>query len=115
MRFTASEWARIEHELTRERGLWGPDEPSHLDKWMLDFVEGLFVCLQVDHFKYFVFYFPLGPNRMRKRICRNYLFYDHYKNIPNSSSLKVYNCTINPLSTCTCTCMYINPIVKPLY
>lgn len=40
LRFTASEWARIEHELTRERGLWGPEEPSTLDKWMLDFVEG---------------------------------------------------------------------------
>ena len=44
MRFTASEWARIEHELTRERGLWGPDKPSFLDKWMLDSVEGTVHC-----------------------------------------------------------------------
>ncbi|XP_019848853.1 PREDICTED: WD repeat and FYVE domain-containing protein 3-like isoform X2 [Amphimedon queenslandica] len=58
IRFTSSEWARIEHELTRERGLWGPDKPSFLDKWMLDSVE--------------------GPSRMRKRLCRNYLFYEKY-------------------------------------
>ena len=39
-RFTASEWGRIEHKLTRERGLWGPDNPSKVDKWILDCVEG---------------------------------------------------------------------------
>ena len=38
--FTRSEWSRIEHELTRERGLWGPESPSKVDKWMLDIVEG---------------------------------------------------------------------------
>lgn len=35
-----SEWSKIEYELTRERGLWGPEIPSKLDKWMLDTVEG---------------------------------------------------------------------------
>ena len=40
LRFTVLEWSRIEWELTRERGLWGPDHPSPLDKWMLDTVEG---------------------------------------------------------------------------
>ena len=40
LRFTVLEWSRIEWELTRERGLWGPDQPSPLDKWMLDTVEG---------------------------------------------------------------------------
>ena len=47
LRFTASEWARIEHELTRERGLWGPEKPSFLDKWMLDSVEGK--CMYMYH------------------------------------------------------------------
>ena len=40
LRFTVLEWSRIEWELTRERGLWGPNQPSPLDKWMLDTVEG---------------------------------------------------------------------------
>ena len=42
LRFTASEWARIADELTRERGLWGPLNPCHLDKWTLDSVEGTY-------------------------------------------------------------------------
>lgn len=37
-----SEWSKIEYELTRERGLWGPEIPSKLDKWMLDTVEGTY-------------------------------------------------------------------------
>lgn len=40
LRFAVSEWSKIEYELTRERGLWGPEIPSKLDKWMLDTVEG---------------------------------------------------------------------------
>lgn len=40
LRFAALEWSKIEYELTRERGLWGPDKPSPLDKWMVDIVEG---------------------------------------------------------------------------
>lgn len=67
LRFTASEWARIEHELTRERGLWGPERPSQLDKWMLDSVE--------------------GPSRMRKRMCHNHLFYHHYSYHPGRESV----------------------------
>lgn len=40
LRYAASEWSKIEYELTRERGLWGPEIPAQLDKWMLDTVEG---------------------------------------------------------------------------
>ena len=40
LRFVASQWARLELELTRERGLWGPERCSQLDNWTLDFVEG---------------------------------------------------------------------------
>ena len=40
LRFTMMEWSRVEWQLTRERGLWGPEQPSPLDKWMLDTVEG---------------------------------------------------------------------------
>ena len=47
LRFAASEWSKIEYELTRERGLWGPDKPSLLDKWMVDIVEGKGVWLRV--------------------------------------------------------------------
>lgn len=40
LRFAGSEWSKIEYELTRERGLWGPEKSSALDKWMVDPVEG---------------------------------------------------------------------------
>ena len=36
----AEEWALMETDLTRERGLWGPASSSQLDKWALDMVEG---------------------------------------------------------------------------
>nr|CAI5836643.1 unnamed protein product [Callosobruchus analis] len=57
-RYVHQEWLQTESELTRERGLWGPPVPSHLDKWMLDMTE--------------------GPHRMRKKTMRNPLFYTHY-------------------------------------
>ena len=40
LRFAASEWSKVEYELTRERGLWGPEKSSPLEKWMVDPVEG---------------------------------------------------------------------------
>ena len=58
LRFAGSEWSKIEYELTRERGLWGPDKSSSLDKWMVDTVE--------------------GPCRMRKRMQRNHDFFKQY-------------------------------------
>lgn len=57
-RYVYQEWLQTENELTRERGLWGPLVPCHLDKWMLDMTE--------------------GPNRMRKKTMKNELFYLHY-------------------------------------
>lgn len=54
----AEEWALMDADLTRERGLWGPLCSSQLDKWALDMVE--------------------GPHRMRKKLCRNDMFYLHY-------------------------------------
>lgn len=36
----AEEWALMDADLTRERGLWGPPSSSQLDKWALDMVEG---------------------------------------------------------------------------
>lgn len=84
LRFIASEWARIEHELTRERGLWGPEVPSPLDKWMLDCVE--------------------GPSRMRKRLCRNAAFYCNYPFDPAMKS--AVSCSVSAYHLCTpsCTC-----------
>ncbi len=40
-RIAISEWSKLEYELTRERGLWGPANSSSLDKWCLDTVEGM--------------------------------------------------------------------------
>ncbi|KAK9687952.1 FYVE zinc finger [Popillia japonica] len=57
-RYVHQEWLQTETELTRERGLWGPPKPCHLDKWMLDMTE--------------------GPHRMRKKTMKNDLFYLHY-------------------------------------
>ena len=51
-------WKRIEAELLREHGVWGPLMPSRLSKWMLDLTE--------------------GPCRMRKKMTNNPYFYIHY-------------------------------------
>lgn len=47
-----------EGQLTRERGLWGPESESRLLKWQLDNTE--------------------GPSRMRKRLIRDEMFYYRY-------------------------------------
>ena len=52
------EWMIIEHDLLRERGLWGFDDADPLAKYKLDFIE--------------------GPCRMRKRMVLNEDFYTHY-------------------------------------
>ncbi len=52
------EWFAIEHDLLRERGLWGFEEPDSLAKYKLDCIE--------------------GPCRMRKRMVLNEDFYQHY-------------------------------------
>lgn len=60
------EWASIEYELLRERGLWGPPIGSHLDKFVLEMTE--------------------GPCRMRKKMVRNDMFYIHYPYIPETET-----------------------------
>ncbi|KAJ2950075.1 hypothetical protein O0L34_g11414 [Tuta absoluta] len=72
-RYVQAEWTGAWRELTRERGLWGPPKPSHLDKWALDSTE--------------------GPCRMRKMLKRNHRFYMHYPyrpelEIPENKQLK---------------------------
>lgn len=57
-RYVYQDWIQSETELTRERGLWGSEGSSSLDKWILDTTE--------------------GPHRMRKKTMRNELFYLHY-------------------------------------
>ncbi|XP_072921340.1 WD repeat and FYVE domain-containing protein 3 isoform X1 [Hemitrygon akajei] len=64
MKYVTEEWAQIEYELLRERGLWGPPIGSHLDKWMLEM--------------------PEGPCRMRKKMVRNDMFYIHYPYLPEN-------------------------------
>ncbi|XP_068949120.1 WD repeat and FYVE domain-containing protein 3 isoform X1 [Petaurus breviceps papuanus] len=62
LKYVTEEWSQIEYELLRERGLWGPPIGSHLDKWMLEMTE--------------------GPCRMRKKMVRNDMFYNHYPYVP---------------------------------
>lgn len=62
-RYLLEKWEDMEHELLRERGLWGPIVGSRLDKWMLDMTE--------------------GPFRMRKKMLKNDLFYTHYPYRPD--------------------------------
>uniref|UniRef100_A0A4W3HF18 WD repeat and FYVE domain containing 3 n=1 Tax=Callorhinchus milii TaxID=7868 RepID=A0A4W3HF18_CALMI len=64
LKYVTEEWAQIENELLRERGLWGPPIGSHLDKWMLEM--------------------PEGPCRMRKKMVRNDMFYVHYAYLPEN-------------------------------
>ncbi|XP_078532420.1 WD repeat and FYVE domain-containing protein 3 isoform X3 [Lissotriton helveticus] len=62
-KYVTDEWCQTEHELLRERSLWGPPIGSHLDKWMLEMTE--------------------GPCRMRKKTVRNDMFYVHYPYYPD--------------------------------
>ncbi|XP_018654969.1 beige/beach protein-related [Schistosoma mansoni] len=62
-RHLESEWEKIEHELTRERGLWGRVTPDPLAKWELDPTE--------------------GPLRMRKRMILNKSFNSRYPYLPS--------------------------------
>ncbi|XP_014401475.1 PREDICTED: WD repeat and FYVE domain-containing protein 3 isoform X5 [Myotis brandtii] len=64
LKYVTEEWSQIEYELLRERGLWGPPIGSHLDKWMLEMTE--------------------GPCRMRKKMVRNDMFYNHYPYVPDT-------------------------------
>ncbi|XP_045427023.1 WD repeat and FYVE domain-containing protein 3 isoform X3 [Pipistrellus kuhlii] len=64
LKYVTEEWCQIEYELLRERGLWGPPIGSHLDKWMLEMTE--------------------GPCRMRKKMVRNDMFYNHYPYVPDT-------------------------------
>ena len=57
-RFTLKKWNRSASELTRERGVWGPEEEETLTKWTLDYTE--------------------GPCRMRKRMMKDETFYIRY-------------------------------------
>lgn len=67
------DWQNTEAELTRERGLWGPEQCSTLDKFELDTTE--------------------GPLRIRKKLIPNPKFYHKYPyrphlDAPESVSLK---------------------------
>lgn len=57
------EWHNTEAVLTRERGLWGPEECSMLDKFELDTTE--------------------GPLRIRKKMIPNPKFYQRYPHRPH--------------------------------
>ncbi|KAF2070943.1 hypothetical protein CYY_007734 [Polysphondylium violaceum] len=63
-KFNAIQWENMRAQLTRERAVWGPSEPSPLDKWKMDSTE--------------------GPYRMRKKMEKNYSFYKDYPYIPPS-------------------------------
>ena len=65
-RFVAAEWARLFSDLHRERGLWGSESSSPLDKWQLDPLE--------------------GPSRMRKKLRLNARFYQDYPYDPQGEA-----------------------------
>lgn len=58
LQWCLDEWHSVEQELTRERGLWGPDLGSSLDKWRLDTTE--------------------TPSRIRRKLVPNQNFYVLY-------------------------------------
>ncbi|MFH4977645.1 hypothetical protein AB6A40_004354 [Gnathostoma spinigerum] len=58
-----AEWHVLESELTRERGLWGPEEGSVLDKFCLDTTE--------------------SPCRIRRKLIPNPAFYHQYPYRPH--------------------------------
>ncbi|KAI8741991.1 WD repeat and FYVE domain-containing protein 3 isoform X1 [Biomphalaria glabrata] len=62
-KYLMDDWNQVEKELLRVRSLWGPQTGSRLDKVMLDVTE--------------------GPFRMRKKMMKNDMFYNHYPYRPN--------------------------------
>lgn len=60
LKYVYDDWLATESELLiRERAIWGPEHGSQqFDKWKLDLTE--------------------GPHRMRKKLIRNEMFYQHY-------------------------------------
>lgn len=67
-KWSMQEWQTTEFELTRERGLWGPEERSELDKFQLDITE--------------------GPSRVRKTLIPDPRFYHRYPYRPNLELLE---------------------------
>ncbi|CAJ0936217.1 unnamed protein product, partial [Mesorhabditis belari] len=65
-KWSLQEWHQIEQELIRERGLWGPEQASTLEKYQLDVTE--------------------GPSRMRRKMIPNREFYHMYPFRPHLES-----------------------------
>ena len=82
-RFIEVYWTRLKAQFVRERQLWENAAGSELDRWKLDTTE--------------------GPYRMRKKLKRNFKFYEHYPyvqgveegahctKVPTSAFCKEYN------------------------
>ena len=69
LKFVKSLWETCTQELFRERAIWGTVIYDPLSKWKLDETE--------------------GPYRMRKKLERDYLFYDRYQFIPEEQESKI--------------------------
>ena len=78
-------WKPINDELTRERGLWGPENNNPFQKWTQD-------CLE-------------GPSRQRKRLRVNKTFYQTYEFIPEDDKRELKVRTRRPVSY-DCMIMY---------
>ena len=63
LQFAEEQWLITEGQLVRERGIWGPETESRLNKWCMDVTE--------------------GPSRMRKRLIRDEQFYLRYPYRPS--------------------------------
>ncbi|VDM68711.1 unnamed protein product [Strongylus vulgaris] len=62
-KWSLHEWHQLEAELTRERGIWGPEKASILDKYKLDTTE--------------------GPSRTRRKMIPNRFFYHTFPYRPH--------------------------------
>ncbi|KIH63773.1 Beige/BEACH domain protein [Ancylostoma duodenale] len=62
-KWSLHEWHQLEAELTRERGIWGPEKASVLDKYKLDTTE--------------------GPSRTRRKMIPNRFFYHTFPYRPH--------------------------------
>ena len=79
------DWHNTEAELTRERGLWGPERPSVLDKFELDVTE--------------------GPCRVRKKLIPNPTFYQLYPYRPQLDAPEAVSFCIVHSMHCIALCI----------
>ena len=61
-KYLVEEWAQVEADLMKERGLWGPPVGSELDKFQLDMTEGRshYSCVRALRVTSWTFLLPMA-------------------------------------------------------